>query len=218
MKVSKIVGDATGGKFLLRSFHRASAILLGVFLLTHIANHLTGLFGQQRHMDFMANARIIYRFWLIEPLLLALVCWQAGSGLTLLWRNRFVKRNWLGWLQHLSGLYLALFLIIHVSAVLVGRILLDLDTNFRFAAAGFHVSPFILFFAPYYFLAVFCLFAHVGCALYWNMGNASRSARRSIVIAFCLAGAVAGLLIVLSLSGQLYTVDIPAAYKATYQG
>lgn len=37
----------------------------------------------------------------------------------------------------------------------------SVDTNFYFAAAGFHVPPNQLLFGPYYFLAVLALFTHL---------------------------------------------------------
>jgi hypothetical protein len=40
---------------------------------------------------------------------------------------------------------MALFLIIHVSAVLTGRFILHLDTNFYFGVAGINNFPFSLF-------------------------------------------------------------------------
>jgi succinate dehydrogenase/fumarate reductase cytochrome b subunit len=200
----------------LRNRHRLSAVILAAFLLVHIGNHLTGLAGQNWHMAYMAAARQVYRHFLVEPLLLALIVWQAGSGLTLLWRRRKGARSLIGWMQHLSGLYLAIFLLIHVTAVLSGRWVLGLDTDFRFAAAGFHVAPFIWFFVPYYFLAVLSLFVHAGCGVYWNMPSLPARLRQTVLAVFCIAGLTAGPLIVLSLAGVLYPVDIPDAYRATY--
>lgn len=69
--------------------------------------------------------------------------------------NRFGK------LQIWTGMYLALFLVIHVSAVLVGRFILNLDTNFYFGVAGINTFPFSLFFVPYYFLAVVSFSGHI---------------------------------------------------------
>jgi succinate dehydrogenase/fumarate reductase cytochrome b subunit len=200
----------------LRNLHRWSAIILAAFLILHIGNHLAGLAGQNWHVAFMAAAREIYRNRFVEPLLLLVILWQAVSGLTLLWRVRKQTRDVLGWMQQLSGLYLSVFLLIHVGAVLSGRLILGLDTDFRFAAAGFHVWPFIWFFAPYYFLAVLSLFVHAGCGLYWNLQTLTMRVRQSILAGFCIAGFTAGLLIMLSLAGSLYPVDIPHAYRATY--
>ena len=94
-----------------------------------------------------------------------------------------------------------------VGAVLVARSLGGLDTNFYFAAAGLHVWPFALFFAPYYFLAVAALFAHVGCAL----------RRGRVVVAWMSgAGVVVALLIVATLMGKVVPVAIPTVYLATF--
>jgi hypothetical protein len=116
------------------------------------------------------------------------------------------------------GAYLAFFLLVHVTAVLFGRSVLRLDTNFYFAAAGFYVPPYQYFFAPYYFLAVLALFTHLGCAAYWQVEARSRAAR-VLALALPLAtGSVIALLVVLSLAGMLRQVDMPAKYTATYAG
>ena len=118
-------------------------------------------------------------------------------------------------MQVLSGAYLATFVVIHVSAVLAGRYF-GLDTDFRFAAAGFHVSPWTWFFAPYYFLAVASLTTHVGCALYWHASNSLARYRRALLAGFVAIGVVGGIAIDLSLAGRLFAVDIPTAYGALY--
>lgn len=207
-------GDASNQR--LRGLHFLSALAIGIFVAVHIGNHLYGLAGQQAHIDYMSYARTIYRNRIVEVLLLVLLAWQAASGLAMLSRGWKRRRGAVAWLQALSGLYLALFLLFHVGGVMAGRGLFGLDTDFRFAAAGFFVPPLQLLFAPYYFLAVFCLFAHVGCAVYWRFGPAREKLRNGVLAAFLAAGATASLLIVLSLMGALYPVDIPDAYKATF--
>jgi hypothetical protein len=87
------------------------------------------------------------------------------------WRRR---RGAVSWLQAGAGAYLGFFLLVHVGAVLYGRVSLSLDTNFYFAAAGFHVPPFPYFFAPYYFLGVAALFTHLGAA-YWRAKSSGRT-------------------------------------------
>lgn len=205
-------GNMSGNR--LRGLHFLSALAIGLFLVVHLGNHLYGLAGQQAHVDYMGYARTIYRNRVVEVVLLALFAWQLASGLTMLVRRWKQRRGAVAWLQALSGLYLAFFLLAHVGAVMAGRGIFGLDTDFRFAAAGFSVPPLQLLFAPYYFLAVFCLFAHVGCAVYWRLG----STRDGVLAAFVLTGGTTSLLIVLSLAGVLYPVDIPDAYKATFGG
>jgi succinate dehydrogenase/fumarate reductase cytochrome b subunit len=201
----------------LRKLHAMSAILVAAFLCLHITNHLAGLAGVATHIAFMESARSVYRFYPVELTLLVVIGFQMASGLTLAVRGWKDRRGLVPWLQALSGLYLVLFLLIHVGAIMYGRGILGLDTNFRYAAAGFHVPPWQWFFAPYYFLAVVSLFTHIGCAVYWNIGVSSPIARLNSLSAFAAFGVLAGLMIDLSLAGKLYPVDIPAAYRAVYR-
>lgn len=200
-----------------RAYHRTSAVLLLLFVGAHIGNHIAAAGGQYEHQLVMATLRRVYRHPLVEPLLLLLFLAQAGTGATLVikgWRGR---RGRVAWLQALSGLYLAGFLFLHVVSVLTGRLVLGLDTDFRFAAAGFHVPGWPWFFAPYYFLAVVALFAHLGCALYWAAGGAARGRARVALAGMIALGGAAGGLIVAALAGGLYAVHIPAAYLASYR-
>ena len=199
----------------LRDLHRASAFVIVAFTVLHIANHLASLTGVGTHMAFMEAARPFYRHWVIESVLLFCVAFQVASGLKLFMRGWRQRKGFIPWLQAASGAYLAFFLIIHVGAVLYGRSALQLDTNFYFAAAGFHVPPYQLFFAPYYFLAVVASFTHVACAVYWQLPSASDSTKGFIVGSAIAAGSIIALLIVLSLAGRLQPVEIPEEYKAT---
>jgi hypothetical protein len=189
-----------------RRLHRSAGAVLAVFVAVHIANHLAALAGVDAHVRFMERARLVYRQPVVEAVLLLCVAMQAASGLRMLWTGRR-RRGVLPWLQAGSGAYLALFLGIHVGAVLFARIAGGLDTNFYFAAAGLHVWPFLLFFVPYYFLAVAALFVHLGGAL--RRGGA-------VVGALSATGVVVAALIVAALMGKVYPVEIPAQYLATF--
>lgn len=204
---------ARAGRPRLRGLHRLSAISIGLFLLLHMANHLAGLSGQDTHMAFMAQARAIYRHPAIEVPLICLLLWQVGSGLLMLARGWAKRKGAVAWLQAVSGGYLAFFLLNHVGAVIAGRAIFGLDTDFRFAAAGFFAPPWQWFFAPYYFLGVVALFVHVGCAIYWNVAWRGRLA---LLGGISLLGVAFATSLVLALSGALYPVNIPPAYLATY--
>nr|WP_052170106.1 hypothetical protein [Massilia sp. JS1662] len=189
-----------------RRLHRAAGAVLAVFLVVHVANHLAALAGVEAHIRFMDAARSVYRQPVVEAVLLLCVVLQAASGLRMLWTGRQRRRGVLAWLQAGSGAYVALFLAIHVVAVLAGRAG-GLDTNFFFAAAGLHVWPFVLFFVPYYFLAVAALFVHLGCAL--RRG-------RAVVAGFSAIGIVVAGLVVATLMGKVQSVEIPAKYLQTF--
>lgn len=199
----------------LRTLHLFSAMLIGLFLLMHLTNHIAGLAGQAKHIETMSALRTVYRNPLFEYPLLALIVWQVGSGLTMVIRGWKERSGVVGWAQALSGAYLGFFLLNHVGSVLGGRIVFGLDTDFRFAAAGFHVPGWPLFFAPYYFLGVFSLFVHVACAAYWNLPE-NGSARQAVPKLLAGTGALLGLSFVMMMAGALNPVDIPDAYRATY--
>ena len=201
----------------LRKLHRISASIIAAYIILHMLNHIVGLAGQQLHMDFMAAIRPLYRNQIVEPLLLILLSFQVGSGLAMVVRGWRERHGRVAWAQAISGLYLAAFLLNHVISVLVGRSVLQLDTDFRFAAAGMHVSPYIWFFAPYYALAVTALFTHIGCAIFWRLrADYPLEATRSLAV-ISVIGFVLGIMIMLSLSGFLYSVDISERYLRMYQ-
>ena len=203
---------------MLRRFHRLSALVIVLFAVPHLVNHLIAIQGVQAHMDFMDSARLVYRWPPLEGLLLICVLFQVVSGLRLLWRGWHQRVGRLAWLQAGSGAYLALFLCIHVGAVLSGRAALGLETNFYFAAAGMHVGWYALFFVPYYGLAVVALFAHLGCALYWMLESKAEPVRRGVVYSSMIAGVVVAALILLALGGAFSAIEIPAQYRASYPG
>jgi len=203
---------------MLHKIHRAGAGVLGAFLTLHLFNHLLAIVGPEAHIHFMEAFRAVYRNRAVEIILLLCVASQVASGLT------FVRRRWrdrhegLDLLQLGSGLYLAFFLLVHVGAVLAGRMKFGLDTNFYYAAAGMHVLPYRYFFMPYYFFAVLAITVHLARALHWLAhdrlsARAMRVAKTLLVVSGCTAAT----LIVAAFSGALYDVTVPAKYLATFQ-
>ena len=201
----------------MRKFHRLSASILAIFILLHLGNHLAAVASAQAHIAFMEAIRPLYRHAVVEPVLLACVLFQCGSGTWMVLRSWRKRDGFVAWLQAGSGIYLALFLLFHVGAVLFGRAALKLDTNFYYAAAGFVLMPSAWFFAPYYFLAVFALFAHLGCATYWQVQTRSPMVRRLAMGIPVGTGLVLALLLDLALAGRLHPLDIPAKYLLFYQ-
>lgn len=194
----------------LRALHRTSAMALALFVVAHLLGHLAGVAGAAAHQSVLEALRLVYRQPVVEALLLGCVLFQAGSGLVLLWRGRGRRRGAVAWLQALSGGYLALFLAIHVGAVLQGRAQ-GLDTNLHFAAAGMQVPPWPWFFGPYYFLAVLAFWTHAGCALHWNLQPAVRT--KALVVAM-VAGVLWGACLVALLAGGFHALEIPGRYLA----
>lgn len=145
----------------LRTLHYYSGILLAGFILLHLTNHLIAMKGISAHIQFMENIRILYRNIVVESILLMAVMLQIFSGIKLYMQRKKEVDFFFEKLHLLSGLYLAFFLCIHVSAILAGRFILHLDTNFYFGAAGINTFPLMLFFVPYYALAILAVFGHI---------------------------------------------------------
>jgi succinate dehydrogenase/fumarate reductase cytochrome b subunit len=201
-----------------RRLHRLAAVVVGLYVLVHLANHLAALRGIEAHIGFMRAVRQLSRVPALEALLLACVAFQAGSGLRLILRRRGQRRLLFDRLQAWSGAYLAFFLLVHVVSVLAGRAVLGLDTNFYYAAAGLQVRPYPLFFVPYYGLAVAALFVHLCCVLRRRLPAAYPLAlRERLAWTGMAAGAMLALLVVTAFSGIFYPIDLPPAYLATFR-
>ena len=202
---------------LLHTIHRIGACVLGAFLTLHLINHLQAIGSPEAHIRFMEAFRAVYRNRVAEAILLLCVASQIASGLT------FIRRRWrdrhqgLDLLQLGSGLYLAFFLLVHVGAVLAGRMQFGLDTNFYYAAAGMHVLPYRYFFMPYYFFAVLAITVHLARALHWLAHDRlGAAAMRSATTLLMASGFIAATLIVAAFSGALHVVTVPAKYLATF--
>ena len=186
---------------MIHTLHRLSACLIGLFIVVHLLNHLLALGGIDAHIAFMESFRRLYRQPGVEIALLFCVLFQVCSGVFFIKRRWGQRQGFFERLQAVSGGYLAFFLLNHVGAVLFGRAS-DLDTNFYFAAAGIHVSPFQYFFVPYYFLAVLAIFCHVACAFHWlTRERLALHIRNRLGYLIICAGAGLSLTIVTSLSG-----------------
>ncbi|WP_334078450.1 hypothetical protein [Microbulbifer sp. M83] len=202
---------------MLHTLHRSSAVIIALFAIFHIANHGFAVAGVEAHIQLMENLRQVYRLPLVEALLIGCVLFQVCSGLYFVARRFGQRQDFFDRLQAISGCYLAFFLLVHVSAVLFGRSVLGLDTNFFYAAAGMHVFPYSLFFLPYYFLAVAAIFAHLACAAHWLLRNRMGAvARDRLGYGMCVAGLLLSAVIITAFSGGFSAVEIPGEYLATY--
>lgn len=197
----------------MKRIHFFSGIIITLFVGLHLFNHLTAIAGAERHIQVMEQLRPVYRNIFAETILLAAVLLQIVSGIGLFRSKR--KRSLAAFekLQVWTGLYLALFLVIHVGAVMAGRFVLHLDTNFYFGVAGLNTFPLNLIFIPYYGLAVFSFFGHIAAIHRLKM-------KRSILgvhpptqaVILLLTGLTVTGLIFYGLTNRFTGVEIPPAY------
>lgn len=145
----------------MRKIHFISGLMLTIFIGLHLFNHFMSVFGADKHIETMNLLRKVYRNLLVESILMIAVVAQIISGIRLFKQVRKQAHSFFEKIHIWLGIYLAFFLIIHLSAVLGGRLYLQLDTNFYFGVAGLNSFPFSLFFIPYYALAIISFFGHL---------------------------------------------------------
>ena len=182
--------------------HGCSGAVIALFGLAHVANHITGLWGGERHIAVMAALRTIYRMPVVEGVLLAAVTFQVLTGLALLRRHAERDGSWWDTAQVTSGAYLAGFFLSHLTAALRARWLRGVDTNWLWLTADSMLSdPWSARLAPYYALGVVALGLHAGLGLRyvmhargWSLASANRA---GIVVP--MASAVASALIMTAL-------------------
>ncbi len=197
-----------------KKIHYLSGMAITTFIALHLFNHVYSIFGKEWHIEMMTTLRLVYRNVFIETILLVAVCVQIFSGIKLFRAHLKTSFSFFERLHIWSGLYLAVFLIIHVSAVFTGRLVLKLDTNFYFGVAGLNSFPHLLFFAPYYGLALVSFFGHI----------AAIHDKKSKIIFFGLtpflqswiilmAGVIFTILVFYGLTDHFRGVKIPKEYQ-----
>lgn len=198
----------------IKKVHYFSGLVISVFVIVHLINHLYSLFGAAAHIEFMDNFRVFYRNVLAESVLVLAVAFQIFSGIKLFLEKRKTASGFFEKLQLWSGLYLAFFFLIHLSAVFSGRLFMDLDTNFYFGVAGLNTFPHNLFFVPYYSLAIISFFGHIASVHAVKMKSdilGLSPERQSKVI--LKIGLLLTLVILYGLTNRFDGVDLPAEYK-----
>lgn len=198
----------------MKRLHYLSGLIITIFVSLHLFNHTCSIFGADRHISVMATLRLFYRNMLAETILLIAVFVQIISGLKLFRTARKKAVSNFEKLHIWTGLYLVIFLIIHLSAVLLGRFFLHLDTNFYFGATGFNAFPINLFFIPYYALAIFSFFGHIASVHVKKMKHVIfgftpiGQAKGILIFGICLT-----IIIFYGFTNHFKGVQIPAEYN-----
>ncbi len=201
---------------MLHAAHRALALILGLFILSHFAAHLLALGGPEAHEAALKILQQVYRNRFVEPLLALAFLVQIIIG------ARFVMRRWRepqktfwAWAQILSGGYIAFFVLMHFSSALMARHAFGIDTNFYWPGGTLVTAPLKYVFAPYYFLAALAFYTHIGAALHFNLQGAAAIWAPRILAG---AGVAYGVTVVLIFSGALFPFTLPPEYADYFAG
>lgn len=197
----------------MKKLHYFSGILITVFTGLHLFNHAWSILGAEAHISLMHTLRVVYRNVFVETVLLVAVLVQVVTGLKLYKQLRKSAAGFLDKLQVWSGLYLAVFFLFHVGAVMGGRFVLGLDTNYYFGVAGLVTFPFNLFFVPYYLLAVMAFFGHIaavhGKKMERNVFGFSPRGQSVVILG---VGILFAFYLLFALSNGFQGIGIPEAY------
>lgn len=200
----------------LYRLHFFSGLIIAAFTGAHLFNHFFSFCGADAHIAVMDTLRLVYRHIAAETVLIVAVLIQVVSGLSIYRKRRqLVKTGWE--ILHLySGLYLAFFLLLHVSAILTGRLYFKLDTNFYFGVAGLSTFPFYFFFIPYYLLAIAAFFGHIAAIHHRKMKRAvlglSPSTQSTGIL---VSGIIVAAVLIVGLTNEFRGFEIPVEYYRT---
>lgn len=197
-----------------KQIHYISGLFISIFVSLHLLNHSISIFGSEKHIAFMHVLRIVYRNIFIETILMLAIATQIVSGIKLFIKKRKIAKSFFDQIQVWSGLYLSVFLVIHLSAVFTGRIYLHLDTNFYFGVAGLNTYPYYFFFIPYYAFAIISFFAHLAAVHHKKMTRTivgiSPDKQAKIIL---LLSILFTIILFYGLTNHFRGVSIPEEYK-----
>ncbi|HJT89601.1 MAG TPA: hypothetical protein VJ732_17150 [Bryobacteraceae bacterium] len=183
----------------LQRVHRISAILLLLFGVAHVANHLAAVDSLQAHVTVQNWMRTVYRQPVIEALIVAAALSQVVTGWLVVSRVRLQRSTRLRNLQVLAGSFLGMFFISHLTGVFSGRFVQHVDTTFSWATGGPHgllTNPRSPSMVPYYSLAVLAFSIHAATAGRWTLAPLMG---QPAALKLCYAGIALGAVLTLAL-------------------
>lgn len=149
----------------LRVFHGVTAAIVSLFVLFHLANHLTGLIGPSVHARVMEMGRVVYRSGAVEPVLIGLLLLQIASGGRLAWRWSRTPGDLHRTIQIGTGVYIGAFIITHLNSALVSaRTVRGIPTNWAWASGapeGLLLDAWNIRLVPHYAFGVLFVLMHL---------------------------------------------------------
>lgn len=185
-----------------RVVHGVTAAILVLYVVFHLTNHLFGLIGPDAHAAVMKIGRMVYRSAVGEPLLVAAMLFQIGTGLLLAWRWSAAAQDFQRTYQVASGAYLSLFILGHMNSVFVyARSFLGIPTDWNFAIGaptGLIHDAWNIRLLPHYALGAFFVLTHLASGLRAVLiahGVDQRNADRLWTVCVAMSAAIAAAII-----------------------
>ena len=180
----------------------ASAILL-LFVGPHIVNHVAGFWNGPVHIEIMNAVRRVYRDDIVQPILLALIGFQILSGTALARRRMRMPSDFLGTVQTMSGAYVGVYFLAHMTAVFAARYA-GTNTNWTWLTRpndSMLVSLSNLRLIAHYWVGPIAIFTHVACGLRMVLlqHDISPATADRLALALIIVGVVASSVILVAL-------------------
>jgi hypothetical protein len=145
------------------------AIIVVIFLVWHLANHVLAIWSLDTNERVMELLRAWYRADLVQPVLIALLGWQLAAGARLLCTKMARASDIYSSIQTATAAYLLVYIPSHLVAVFVlGRWFLGVDTTFAWASgapSGLLLDAWNVRLIPHYSLAVLFAISHFAMGL-----------------------------------------------------
>jgi hypothetical protein len=193
----------------LRVAHGVSALaIVLIFLALHITNHLMFPTGPATYEAVQKVFRHVYRSNILQPLLVALIFFQVGTGLFFVWRLTAAPSDRFRTFQIVSGVYLAVYVLGHMDSVFIfARTYLGIDTGWNFATgdpAGMIKDPWNIRLLPHYWLGVFFVLAHLasGARVIMMAHGGSKALIDRLLVGGAVAAGFVATWIVVGMSGM----------------
>lgn len=152
----------------LAAAHGVSALaILLLFVGPHIGNHLAGFWNGPVHIEMMNAVRRVYRDDIVQPILLTLIGFQIVTGTVLVRRRMRKPSDFFGTLQTMSGAYVGVYFLAHMTAVFAARYA-GTDTNWNWLTRphdSMLVSLSNLRLIAHYWVGPIAIITHVACGL-----------------------------------------------------
>lgn len=194
----------------MRTLHRLSAVVLVIFVVAHIGNHIAAAFGVEAHRTVNAFLRRIYRHPIGEPTLIGLIALQIGTGVNLFIAS--ARRNDGSGVQSLAELLSLLaflaFIFVHLAAVAVVRYFEQEQTDFYWISELMsRKTPLQPYIVAFHFLGAAAVSFHAGLGLkYMFKSFGLTRTGHALMIAIILFGVAGGAISVAAYAGLFSSV------------
>lgn len=188
----------------VKNLHRASALILSVFVLAHIGNHVAGVFGLEAYFRYLTAVRQIYRHPIGEPILLGLIIIQmiTGIAITIAAFQLRERRKFLSWIEIVAAWLFFLFITIHLASIAVTRFYFELETDFLWVATMMRPGTLQPYVIAFHFLGIVVVTAHMGIGFRYLLTAVGLRRTGNVVAAvIAAAGVVAATIAIIVYTG-----------------